>query len=51
MSFTLSVIPAKAGIHEHERARPGIEGVHGSRIKSGMTGLPDLFDAAKVYAS
>jgi RimJ/RimL family protein N-acetyltransferase len=32
------VIPAKAGIHEHRRRRPSLVRVHGSRIKSGMTG-------------
>jgi hypothetical protein len=33
----LPVIPAKAGIHEHCRGKFGTGGVHGSRIKSGMT--------------
>jgi hypothetical protein len=31
------VIPAKAGIHEHRRSSLNHDGVHGFRIKSGMT--------------
>jgi hypothetical protein len=32
------VIPAKAGIHEHGRIRSCEGGVHGFRVKPGMTG-------------
>jgi hypothetical protein len=54
MSFALSVIPAKAGaeddrrsIHERGRTRPQKGGVHGSRVKPGMTRLVDPFHLAK----
>jgi hypothetical protein len=36
-AFAASVIPAKAGIHEHGRPKIGRGGVHGSRVKPGMT--------------
>jgi hypothetical protein len=32
------VIPAEAGIHEHGQSRIARDGVHGSRVKPGMTG-------------
>jgi uncharacterized protein len=34
-----TVIPAKAGIHEHRRWKFGMVRVHGSRIKPGLTAL------------
>jgi hypothetical protein len=36
--FSPFVIPAQAGIHEHGGVRFGCGGVHGFRVKPGMTG-------------
>ena len=41
-----SVIPAKAGTHEHGSIRFGNDGVHGSRIKRGMTNKRRRADSA-----
>jgi hypothetical protein len=41
-----TVIPAKAGIHQHGGVRFGDGGVHGSRIKSGMTNERSGADSA-----
>jgi hypothetical protein len=38
-AFANSVIPAKAGIHEHGRSKFPPGGVHGSRVKPGMTSM------------